>query len=346
MKKIRYISVLVVIILLCTPAAYASDSGKGGIYPSKEMDALFESLPDEVYAELSDFAEAENDSDRIKSVVDKFDIVYFIKYVVRIVTGLLLPGISSCAPLLCIILVSALIRKYTSDGSCAEIGNYTTSVIVGVTVCTVTVNAVNIAVTYISRINAVMIAMVPVMNAVLLTSGELTSASVSSAGLMLYITVTEKLTEIVLVPLSGILLALCSVTGVFRSINISSLISDIRRVVMTLMGFSLLIYSFVMGIQSSLAKSADSLSMKTARFAIGTYIPIVGGALSDALTTISAGLSVIKHFTGSIGIVIILLTVLPTVISLYISRLSLIIIHIKDRTCSSCSLPLRDSPGI
>ncbi|MBR5447811.1 MAG: hypothetical protein IKV40_05240, partial [Clostridia bacterium] len=149
--------------------------------------------------------------------------------------------------------------------------------------------------------------------------------SVSSAGLMLYVTATEKLTEMLLVPLSGVLLSLCTVTGVFRGINISSLISGIRKLVMTLMGFSLLIYSFVMGIQSSLAKSADSLSMKTARFAIGTYVPIVGGALSDALTTITAGLTLVKRFAGSVGIVIILLTVLPTVISLFIGRLSLLL---------------------
>ncbi len=325
MTKLRLFAVsLTLAVLLALPVSAVS-GGRGGIYPSEEMDALISSLPDEVKDELTEFRLAENDEDRLGAVRDKLDIFYWIKYVFNIILDCLLPGITSCAPLLCIIVVSAILKKYLSEGPCAEVGNFTVATVTGVTVCGMAVTYVNTSIGFISRISSVMMAMTPVMNAILLTSGELTSAGVNSAGLMLYVTVTEKVTEIVLVPLAGILLSLCSVTGVFRGVNISSLVSGIRKVVMTLMGFSLLIYSFVMGIQSSLARSADSLSMKTARFAIGTYVPIVGGALSDALSTISAGLTVIKRFTGSVGIVIILLTVLPTVVSLFIGRLSLLV---------------------
>ena len=324
MTKLRVLAVSFAIALLLALPVFAESGGRGGIYPSEEMDALLNSLPDEVKDELTEFRLADNDADRLGAVRDKLDIFYWIRYVFNIILDCLLPGITSCAPLLCIIAVSAILKKYISEGPCAEVGNFVLATVTGVTVCGMAVTYVNTAVSFISRISSVMMAMTPVMNAILLTSGELTSAGVSSAGLMLYVTVTEKVTEIVLVPLSGILLSLCSVTGVFRGVNISSLVSGIRKVVMTLMGFSLLIYSFVMGIQSSLAKSADSLSMKTARFAIGTYVPIVGGALSDALATVTAGLTVIKRFTGSVGIVIILLTVLPTVVSLFIGRLSLL----------------------
>ncbi len=325
MRHLRYISFFVVLALLLSATATAAEiGGRGGIYPSEEMDDLFASLPNEVKSELMAFWEAESDADRLSAVRDKLDIFYWIRYVHSTAVSFLLPGFTSCASLLCVIAVSALLKKYLAEGPCADIGNFAVASVTGVTVCGIAVTYVNAAVGFISRLSAVMLAMLPVMNAILLTSGELTSAGVSSAGLMLYVTVTEKVTETVLVPLAGILLSLCSVTGVFRGVNISSLVSGIRKVVMTLMGFSLLIYSFVMGIQSSLAQSADSLSMKTARFAIGTYVPIVGGALSDALTTISAGLTVIKRFTGSVGIVIILLTVLPTVISLFIGRLSLL----------------------
>ena len=325
MRKLRLFAVsLALAVLLALPVSAVS-GGRGGIYPSEEMDALLSSLPDEVKDELTEFRLAENDEDRLGAVRDKLDIFYWIRYVFNIILDCLLPGITSCAPLLCIIAVSAILKKYISEGPCAEVGNFTVATVTGVTVCGMAVTYVNTSIGFISRISSVMMAMTPVMNAILLTSGELTSAGVNSAGLMLYVTVTEKVTEIVLVPLSGILLSLCSVTGVFRGVNISSLVSGIRKVIMTIMGFSLLIYSFVMGIQSSLAKSADSLSMKTARFAIGTYVPIVGGALSDALATVTAGLTVIKRFTGSIGIVIILLTVLPTVVSLFIGRLSLLV---------------------
>ena len=63
--------------------------------------------------------------------------------------------------------------------------------------------------------------------------------------------------------------------------------------------------------------------MKTVRFALGSYIPIVGGTVSEALSTVSAGLSHVRSITGTAGVIILLLTVLPTVLSLMLSRLSL-----------------------
>ncbi len=348
MKKFIALTVILVFMSLLVIPVSAESGGRGGIYPSEEMDELFDILPENVEKELVEFRTAETDTDRLSAVRDKLDVKYWMTYLIDLLADYLLPGITSCAPLLCLIVVSAILKKYLSEGSCADVGNFTVSVITGVTVCNVTVCYVNTAVGFISRISAIMTAMLPVMNAILLTSGELTSAGVSSAGLMLYVTAAEKVTETVLVPLSGVLLSLCTVTGVFHGVNISSLVSGIRKVLMTLMSFSLLIYSFVMGIQSSLAKSADSLSMKTVRFAVGTYVPIVGGALSDALATVTAGLTVIKRFTGSVGIIIILLTVLPTVISLFIGRLSLLVCKTVAETveCDSAASIIGDAESV
>ena len=347
MRRLAFLPCFAVIVLLLALPVAAS-GGRGGVYPSEEMDALFNSLPDDVKGELEDFYTAENDADRLSAVKDKLDVTYWIRYVLGAVGDFLLPGLTSCAPLLCMIAVSALLKKFLADGPLSDVGNFTVAVITGVSVCGIAVPYVNAAVGFISRISAVMTAMLPVMNAVLITSGELTGAGVSSAGLMLYVTAAEKVTEAVLVPLSGVLLSLCSVTGVFKGVNISSFVSGIRKLVMTVMGFSLLIYSFVMGIQSSLARSADSLTMKTARFAIGTYVPIVGGALSDALATVTAGLSVIKRFTGSVGIIIILLTVLPTVVSLFIGRLSLLVCKTVAEAveCDSASVIIGDAESV
>ena len=58
---------------------------------------------------------------------------------------------------------------------------------------------------------------------------------------------------------------------------------------------------------------------------MGSYIPIVGGALSEALTTVKAGLSLVRSTVGGIGIVIILVIVLPPLISLFFTRVSFLL---------------------
>ncbi|MCD7783474.1 MAG: stage III sporulation protein AE, partial [Firmicutes bacterium] len=53
------------------------------------------------------------------------------------------------------------------------------------------------------------------------------------------------------------------------------------------------------------------------KFAVGSSIPIVGGALGDAITTTAAGVSIIKSHAGTLGIVVLILTSAPVIINLF-----------------------------
>ena len=84
-----------------------------------------------------------------------------------------------------------------------------------------------------------------------------------------------------------------------------------------------MIFSFVFSFQSVLTQSADSLSMKTAKFAIGSFIPIVGHSISDALNTITSSLSFIKNTCGVIALIALVIMTLPVIISVYLNKISM-----------------------
>ena len=55
-----------------------------------------------------------------------------------------------------------------------------------------------------------------------------------------------------------------------------------------------------------MTKSADSLLMKTAKFSIDNFVPIIGGFAADSLDMVINCIGVIKSAVGLIGIVIII----------------------------------------
>lgn len=306
---------------------YSGETGDD-LYPSSEMDSLYASLPEDVRIEIADFISAESNSERADRLSEKLDAGYWTRYVLGLVSDTFLPGVSRCATLVAVILLSKIALNTVSlrEGSSASgIFRLSAGLICTVAVMECTVEAVTTASMFVSRICTMMTAMLPVMEAVLLTSGSVSSAALSGTSLMVYITLTENFMRFVLIPFAGALLALGCTCGCFGSVNILSLVSAMRRVLMTVIGFFLLIFSFVLGIQNSLAKSADSLAMRSVRFAVGSYIPVVGGALSEALTTVSAGLSLIRRMVGGIGIVIILVIVLPPLVSVFVTRICLLL---------------------
>ncbi|MCI9449038.1 MAG: hypothetical protein HFE30_02140 [Clostridiales bacterium] len=331
MKKIilRIILAVICICFLSLPvfsSEYEFGAGEEytDMYPEDEMDALISNLPEEVKNEISDFIKARDDSDRYDALSDKLSFSYWVKYAAREVKELFMPKLCDFAGMLCLILscaaVSHISALHSGGGGAGEICSLVVTLVSALSVTGAASSAANLVESYISRICAMMNAMLPVMNAVMISSGTLTQMSVNSSALMLYITVTENIFRMILIPASGALLALSTVSGVFKKINIGSFISSIKNIVTKALMFSMLIFSFILGVQSSLARSADGLASRTVKFVLGSSVPIVGGAVSEAITTVSSALSLIRKMTGSIGIIIILLIVLPTLINLTLNR--------------------------
>ena len=318
------------------------------VYPDDELHELFASLPDDVARELEDYFASKDDMTRVDELKEKLDILYIIGKLWRYLTDSFPSWLNTLGTMLAVTVISSVVKNTLSTSMSEELCSGTVSLISAVSAGSLALKSARLAVTFISQLCAVMNAMIPVMTAVILSGGGVTQASANSGALMLYITAAENITQKLLIPIAGALFALSTFSGVFKGVNLSAFISGVQRFLMTVFGFSMMVFSFVMGIQTSLASSVDSLGMNTVRFAVGSYIPIVGGAVSEALSTVTAGLSHVRHMTGTLGVIIILLSVLPTIISLFMCRLSLIICKSVAETleCQEAASPMGDADKV
>ena len=77
----------------------------------------------------------------------------------------------------------------------------------------------------------------------------------------------------------------------------------------------------VFAYQTVIAQSADSVSMRTIKFALGNMIPIVGGAVSEAAQVVAGGMKSIRGAAGAVSIAVLLLILLPPLIAVAVQQL-------------------------
>ena len=357
MKKLLFLAAAVIMVAALTvPISageyeYVYESMEETAYPDAEMKALLDSVPDEAREEAEAVIEAAAGDDGAKAVTEKLSFKYLIGSFLSYIGDLLLPTAADCAGLLALIISSSLLTAFfrlkensTLKSACELAVNLTISA----AVAKVALGVVSTVSTYITYLCAMMNAMLPVMGAVHLSSGTVSQMAVNSSAMMLYITVTENLCREFFVPAAGALLALTVASGAFKHINIGGLAAAVKKWVITVLAFAVTVFSFILGIQTSLAKSADTLAAKTVKFAVGSSVPIVGGAVSDALTTVSASLSMIKKVTGGTGIALILIILIPVLASLLMNKLMMLVCKCSADIlgCESASAAVADADAV
>lgn len=68
-------------------------------------------------------------------------------------------------------------------------------------------------------------------------------------------------------------------------------------------GLLLTLYGAVIGIQAQAAGAFDTVAGKTVKYAVGSFVPVVGSALSDSLEMVGASARAIKSALGLSGII-------------------------------------------
>lgn len=91
--------------------------------------------------------------------------------------------------------------------------------------------------------------------------------------------------------------------------NLRSISSTVRNAIIIFLAFVLCIYCGVMAVQSSVSVSGDSLSRRTVKFAVGSFVPVFSGAVSEGLDGAFAAGAVMKNSLGIGGIATVVSTI-------------------------------------
>ena len=90
-----------------------------------------------------------------------------------------------------------------------------------------------------------------------------------------------------------------------------------------LLALCLTIFVGLLSVQSMVTGAADTVGNRTVKFVISSTVPVVGGALSEAYGSLFGCLGVVKSTIGVFGIIVMIASLLPVVLELSLTLLSL-----------------------
>src|SRR5699024_10100475 len=94
----------------------------------------------------------------------------------------------------------------------------------------------------------------------------------------------------------------------------------LKTIALGTLGVFLSLFLGVISVQGTASAIQDGVALKTTKFITGNFIPVVGGAFTDAADTVLSALLLLKNATGIIGLLIIVcFTIFPACKILVIS---------------------------
>ena len=325
MKRISFFLVLLLLVRILSANALAAEadtdmpdefSAALGELPSE----LADKLPDEIYAD---------DPEEVGKALEN---IASPKYAIELLGELFGDGIgaaiSFCATLCGVLVVaalcSALKRSVASEALSGALGFCVSAVLFAVILDSLCrqIEAVS---GFFERINALVYSMIPVFGAIYVSGGSVATATATSGSMYLFLAISESFCANTIVPISSICTAIALSRSLSPTIEVQSIGNAIKKCYTFALGLIMSLLLLLLATQTTLAAAADSIGARAAKMLTASMIPVVGGSVSETLRAAAAGVEYIKTVTGVGGVVFIVILLLPTLVSLLLGRLALLI---------------------
>ena len=186
------------------------------------------------------------------------------------------------------------------------------------------VETLSIAVSAVGGTGKFMTAFVPVYAGILLAGGKAATAAGFQTLLLFAATSVSGVITGLVIPFVSLYMAL-SFSASATSLQVIRLTEGIKKAATWILGLLLTLFCGVLGIQTAVSAAGDSLSMKTVRFVAGSFLPVVGSAVGEALGTVGSCVSLLRTGVGAYGVVGVLAILLPVFVQLCFWRIALML---------------------
>ena len=148
--------------------------------------------------------------------------------------------------------------------------------------------------------------LLPIMIPLLISMGGISSGSIMDPVILASVTGFNFIMQHIVLPLIFLSAVFILINSITDKDYVKKLALFMRKGALFITGLTITIFSGITAVQGIMTKSADSLLMKTAKFSIDNFVPIIGGFAADSLDMVINCIGVIKSAVGLIGIVIII----------------------------------------
>jgi stage III sporulation protein AE len=172
---------------------------------------------------------------------------------------------------------------------------------------------VSIAISYtneaIGSMISFVLALVPLLLALIAASGGLISAAFFHPVILFLMNMSGLFMQYIILPLLFLATLLSIVSTMSEQYKVSQLAALLRNWSIGLMGLFLTVFLGVISVQGASAAVTDGVTIRTAKFVTGNFIPVIGRMFTDATDTVVSASVLLKNTVGIAGVGILLIIV-------------------------------------
>lgn len=174
----------------------------------------------------------------------------------------------------------------------------------------IALNSFHVAIQYtndaIQSMTNFILALIPLLLALMASSGGLASAAFFHPVIIFLMNTSGLLIQNIVLPLLFLSALLNIVSTLTDQYKVTQLAGLLRNISIGLLASFLTIFLGVISVQGASAAVTDGITIRTAKFITGNFIPVLGRMFTDATDTVISASILLKNTVGVIGVAVLL----------------------------------------
>ncbi len=239
----------------------------------------------------------------------------FIPYALGTVFDFVLNYVPYFAVIIAVVIAYSLLSNVTDDGG--GVGRIVYLACFG-TVATIVLKLVldvlHSSSDAIALMQSQMEAIFPILLTLMTAIGGTVSASTFQPFMAILSSGIAKMFSAILVPVFIFSIVFCTVGAISKNVKLEKFSKFFTSLFSWIVGVVFTVFVAFLSVSGLTSATADSISLKTAKFAIKSYVPMVGGYLSDGMSVIVCSSVLVKNAIGISGLILLVATVFAPII--------------------------------
>ncbi|CAB1242954.1 stage III sporulation protein AE [Clostridium sp. MT-14] len=263
--------------------------------------------------------------DYVKNFIKSGDGKISLKKIMNILISYGLREMSACIKLLVLLIVIALIcalltnlqRAFSGEGL-SNIAYFACYSLIIIIMAKSFYIGVDIARSTIKEMTDFMVALIPILITLIAAVGGFVEASIMDPIIIGAINISANLFMDIIIPIISMSFVLQFVNNLSSEYKIDKLTKLLNQCALWAQGIIMTVFIGIVTVRGITSKSIDEVTVKTAKFAVDNFVPVVGKSLSDAVATVAGYSFLLKNALSSLGLLIIIIILLFPIIKLII----------------------------
>ena len=176
--------------------------------------------------------------------------------------------------------------------------------------------SISVAKDVINGVADFMAAILPVLVTMIALAGGVTQAATIDPIVMAAVVIIPRIYVTVIIPLIMVGFVLQFANNLSEEHKIDNLCKLLKQWTVWLQGIIITSFIALLTIRGITSTTIDAVALKTTKFAVDNFIPIVGKAFSDAIASVAGYSLIIKNAISGIGLMVIILIILYPIIKM------------------------------